>query len=45
MTYHIDELDESQTKRYIDLLGHVLYWANELVVTSEEVPHQPFLLL
>ena len=42
--YHIDELDESQAKGHLDLLGHVLHGSDQLVVASEQVSHQPLLV-
>ena len=43
-THHIDQLDESQSKGYFDLLGHVLHRSDELVVAPEEVPDQALLV-
>ncbi len=44
-TYHIDELNESQTEGDLHLLSHVLHRPNKLVVPAKQVPHQPLLLL
>lgn len=44
-TYHINELDESQTKCHLNLLGHILDWSDEFVVASKEVTDKPLLLL
>ena len=44
-SYHIDELDESQTECDLDFLRHVLYGPDQLVVTAKEVADQPLLLL
>ncbi len=44
ITYHADELNESQAEGDLHLLGHVLDGADELVVPSEQVPHQPLLV-
>ena len=43
-THHIDQLDESQSKGYLDLLGHVLDGSDQLVVAPEQVSHQPLLV-
>ena len=43
-THHIDQLDESQSKGYLDLLGHVLHGSDQLIVAPEQVPHQPLLV-
>ena len=32
LTHHVDELYESEPEGHLDLLRHVLHWANELVV-------------
>ena len=44
VTHHIDKLYESQAKGHLDLLGHVLHGADELVIAAEEVTHQPLLI-
>jgi hypothetical protein len=44
-TYDINELHKSQSESHVDFLGHVLYGSNEFVVASEEVSHQPLLIL
>ena len=44
VAYHVDELNESQSESDLDLLRHVLHGADELVVATEEVPHQPLLV-
>ena len=43
-TYNVDQLDESQSECDLDLLCHVLDRSDELVVASEEIPHQPLLV-
>ena len=32
------------SKGELYLLGHILYWPDELIVPPEEVPHQPLLV-
>ena len=44
-TYHIDELNESQSEGNLHLLCHVLHRSNELIVSSKKVTDQPLLLL
>ena len=44
-TYHIDELNESQSEGNLHLLCHVLHRPDELIVASKEVTHQPLLFL
>ena len=43
-TYNVDELNESQSKRDLNLLSHVLHWSDQLVVAAEQVSHQPLLV-
>ena len=45
LPYHIDELNESQSECNLDLLGHVLNWANQFVVASEQISDKALLLL
>lgn len=44
-THDVDELHEGQAELDVDSVGHVLYGPDELVIPSEEVPHQPLLIL
>ena len=44
-TYHIDELNESQSEGNLHLLCHILHRSDELIVASKEVTHQPLLFL
>ena len=44
-TYHIDELNESQSEGNFYLLRHVLHRSDEFIVASKEVTHQPLLFL
>ncbi len=44
-TYHIDELNESQSERDLNFLGHVLHGPNEFVVAAKEIANESLLLL
>lgn len=44
MTYHVDELNERQTKLYIDFFTYVLYWPDQFVVAPEKISNQTLLV-
>ena len=44
ISYHADQLNEGETERNLDLLGHILNGSDELVVSSEQVTDQSLLI-
>jgi hypothetical protein len=43
-TYHVDELHECKPEANVDLLCHVLYGSDELVVAAEEIADESLLV-